>query len=81
MTPPTGADAPNGAALGDGSGRAAEGITPRDKDPEAYVEEKKTSKASATAEKAAGKAKKAAKTAPASSAPSKKASPDASEEE
>ena len=34
--------------------RAAEGITPRDKDPEAYVEEKKTSQASATAEKAAG---------------------------
>lgn len=61
--------------------RAAEGITPRDKDPEAYVEEKKTGRASATAEKAASKAKKAAKTAPASSAPSKKASPDASEEE
>ena len=34
--------------------RAAEGITPRDKDPEAYVEEKKTSKASATAREGCG---------------------------
>src|SRR6476659_3889689 len=52
--------------------RWAEGITPRDKDPEDYVEGERTDGPSEVARKAARDAKKAAKTAPASSAPSKK---------
>jgi len=60
--------------------RWAEGITPKDKDPERYVAAKKTSKPSATAKKAARDAKQAAKTAPARAAKSKKASAGASEE-
>ena len=70
--------------------RWAEGITPKDKDPERYVAARKTTKASATAKKtstasatakkAANQARKAAKTAPARAARSKKASAGASEE-
>jgi hypothetical protein len=61
--------------------KAATGIAPKDKDPETYVETKKTSKASATARKAARAAKKATKASqPARKAASKKASAAASEE-
>ena len=60
--------------------RWAEGITPKDKDPERYVAARKTTKASAVAEKAARDAKRAAKTAPARTARSKKASAEASED-
>ncbi|GAA5018310.1 hemerythrin domain-containing protein [Terrabacter aeriphilus] len=61
--------------------RWADGITPKDKDPEGYVKTKKSSTPSATAKKAAKAAKKAATTAPARSARSKTASAEASEEE
>jgi hypothetical protein len=57
--------------------RWADGITPRDKDPEDYVEGRRTTKASPTAKKAARAAKKAATTAPARAAASKKSSPEA----
>ena len=57
--------------------RWAEGITPRDKDPEGYVEEQKTDEPSAVAEKAARDAEEAATTGPARTEPSLKASEDA----
>ena len=60
--------------------RWADGITPEDKDPESYVKGRKTSKASATAKKAAREAKKATTTGRARSSRSKKSSPDAAEE-
>lgn len=59
--------------------RWADGITPRDRDPERYVAAKKTTKASPTAKKAARAARKAAKTAPARGAASKTSSAEAAE--
>jgi hypothetical protein len=60
--------------------RWADGITPRDKDPEDYVEQEKSSKPSRAAQKAAGAAKQAATTAPVGSARSKTSSAEASED-
>ena len=60
--------------------RWADGITPKDKDPEGFVKGRKTSKASSTAKKAARGAKKATTTGRARSARSKKSSPEAAEE-
>jgi hypothetical protein len=60
--------------------RWAEGITPRDKDPEDYVEGEKTAEPSEVARKAARDAEEAATTGPVSSEPSLKASEDADED-
>ena len=61
--------------------RWAEGIAPRDKDPENYVEEQKTDEPSGVAEKAAREAEEAATTGAVSSEPSLTASDEASEDE
>src|SRR3954471_16918702 len=60
--------------------RWAEGVTPRDKDPEDYVADEKTSTPSETAQKAAEDAEQAATTGPVHDAASKKASPEAAED-
>jgi hypothetical protein len=60
--------------------RWADGITPKDKDPEEYVKERKTSKASKTAKKAARDAQQAVTTGRARSSGSKKSSPEAAED-
>ena len=60
--------------------RWAEGITPRDKDPEDYVEGEKTDEPSEVAQQAARDAEQAATTGPVSSEPSLKASEDADED-
>ena len=54
--------------------RWADGITPRDKDPEQYVADEQSDSASATAEKAARAAEQATSTGRAGDAPSKTAS-------
>ena len=59
--------------------RWADGITPKDKDPERYVDTRKPSGATRTEKKAAQAASRAAKTGPARNAASKKASKEASE--
>jgi hypothetical protein len=59
--------------------RWADGITPKDKDPERYVDTRKPSGATRTEKKAAQAASRAAKTGPARKAASKKASKEASE--
>ncbi|GAA1501445.1 hemerythrin domain-containing protein [Terrabacter terrae] len=60
--------------------RWAEGITPRDKDPEDYVEEQKTDEPSGVAEKAAREAEEAVTTGAVTSEPSLTASDEASED-
>ncbi|MEW1952356.1 hemerythrin domain-containing protein [Terrabacter sp. NPDC080008] len=60
--------------------RWAEGITPRDKDPEEYVEDQKTDEPSDVAQQAARDAKEAATTDAVGSQPSLKASEDADED-
>jgi hypothetical protein len=60
--------------------RWSDGITPRDKDPEDYVESEKSSKPSEVAKRAAGDAEQATGTGPVSDAPSKKASPEAADD-
>ncbi|WP_374970989.1 hemerythrin domain-containing protein [Terrabacter sp. BE26] len=60
--------------------RWAEGITPRDKDPEEYVAEQKTDEPSAVAQKAAREAEEAATTDAVTSEPSLTASDDADED-
>ncbi|WP_076263781.1 hemerythrin domain-containing protein [Intrasporangium flavum] len=59
--------------------RWADGITPRDKDPERYVDTKKPARATRTEKRAARSATKATRTGPARKAASKKASKEASE--
>jgi len=58
----------------------ADGVPPRDKDPERYVAEQRTDTPSQTAEKAAQDAKEAATTGPVHSAESLKSSPEAAED-
>jgi hypothetical protein len=60
--------------------RWADGITPKDKDPERYVEAKKPERATRTEKKAARAATKAATPGPVRKAASKKASKEASED-
>lgn len=61
--------------------RWAEGITPRDKDPEGYVEDHQGDEPSGVARKAASDAEQAATTGPVSGQPSLSASDEAGEDE
>lgn len=61
--------------------RWAEGITPRDKDPEGYVEDHETDEPSGVAQEAAREAEQAATTGPVSGQPSLSASDEAGEDE